>query len=115
MVTQMKRATDIIGDGSINFYPELPQVDLAEIIGKDVVLMDVKILRNWAGEYGTSDWCLMNCQNQDIEGVPAEFTTKCGGRVLVKRIAELQSRGSLPCIVKVVMQGSTEKPYYNIL
>lgn len=111
----MKRASDIIGDGSIDFYKEMPQVELSEILGKDMVLMDARILRDWDSEYGKSDWCLMYMRNQDVEGLPSEFTTKCGGKVLVRRIGELQARKSFPCIVSVVMQGNEDKPYYNIL
>ena len=109
---KVKRASDIIGDGQINFYPELPTIDIQDIMGKDFMLMDAKILRDWPSEYtarGVSDWCLMQVQ---VDGT--DYTTRCGGRVLVKRVAELQSRKALPITVEVVMQGNADKPYYNI-
>ncbi len=109
---KVKRVTDVIGDGSINFYPELPQKPLKDYLGKDVMIMDAKILRDWEGDFGRSDWCLL--QLQDME-TSENFTTKCGGRVLVKRMAELQSRKALPIVGAIVTQGDSEKPYYNIV
>lgn len=114
-MVDMKRASDIIGDGSIDFYKELPTVDLKEILGKDIVLVDARIMKDWESEYGKSDWVLMYGLNNDIEGLPSDFTTKCGGKVLVRRVGELIARKALPCIVSVVTQGSEDRTYYNIL
>jgi hypothetical protein len=110
--TKVKRVSDIIGDGSISFYPEYPQKSLKDYLGKDVMVMDVRILRDWEGDFGRSDWCLL--QLQDME-TGENFTTKCGGRVLVKRMAELQSRKALPIVGAIVTQGDTDRPYYNIV
>lgn len=107
-----KRVSDVIGDGSISFYPECPQKSLKDYLGKDVFVMDVRILRDWEGDFGRSDWCLL--QLQDIE-TGENFTTKCGGRVLVKRMTELQSRKALPIVGAIVTQGDSDRPYYNIV
>jgi len=109
---KVKRVTDIIGDGSINFYPELPQRPLKDYLGKDVFIMDARILRDWEGDFGRSDWCLL--QLQEINS-GENFTTKCGGKVLTKRVAELLSRKALPIVGAIVTQGDSEKPYYNIV
>lgn len=107
-----KRVSDVIGDGSISFYPELPQRSLKDYLGKDVMLMDARILRDWEGDYGRSDWCLL--QLQDIN-TGDNFTTRCGGKVLTKRVSELLARKALPIVGAIVTQGDTDKPYYNII
>ncbi|MBA7639862.1 hypothetical protein ES703_47522 [subsurface metagenome] len=114
MEKQPKRVSDVIGDGKIDFYSDLPQRDLEDILGKDVMFMDVRIMRDWKSDYGkgTSDWCLI--QAQDI-ATGDNFTTKCGGVVLVKRMAELLGRKCFPIVGSIVMQGGSERPYYNIL
>lgn len=114
MEKKAKRVTDVIGDGKINFYPDYPQRDIEELLGKDVMIMDVRIMRDWKSDYGTgtSDWCLI--QAQDMES-GEDFTTKCGGVVLVKRMAELLGRKCFPIVGAIVMQGDSERPYYNIL
>lgn len=114
MEKQPKRVSDVIGDGKIDFYSDLPQRDLEDIIGKDVMFMDARIMRDWKSDYGkgTSDWCLI--QAQDI-ATGENFTTKCGGIVLVKRMAELLGRKCFPIVGAIVMQGDSERPYYNIL
>lgn len=116
MVTQKgKRVSDIIGDGKVNFYPEYAQIDLAAILGKDVMLMDARVMKDWPSEYtarGIADWCLL--QIQDLE-TGTNYTTKCGGVVLVKRVSELIARKAMPIIACIVTQGDAEKPYYNII
>lgn len=115
VATKLKRASDIIGDGSINFYPDLEKVDLEDVLSKDLILMDAKVLRDWPSEYsstGKADWCLLYFQE---EATGREFTTKCGGVVLVKRVADLLARKVLPVIACIKTQGDAEKPYYNIV
>ncbi|MBA7697486.1 hypothetical protein ES703_106151 [subsurface metagenome] len=71
-------------------------------------------MKDWPSEYGkgTSDWCLI--QVQDLE-TGENFTTKCGGVVLVKRMVELLGRKCLPIVGSIVMQGGSERPYYNVV
>lgn len=109
---KVKRVSDIIGDGSIDFYPDYPRIEVEDILGKDIMLMDAKILRNWPSDYGNgkSDWCLMQVQ---VDGV--DYTTKCGGVVLVNRVAELQARRAMPLLATIRMQGDSDRPYYNIV
>jgi len=108
------RVSDLIGDGKINFYPDLPRVDLEDILGKDVMLMDVQVMKDWKSDYGNglSDWCLI--QFQDLDSGENK-TTKCGGVVLVKRMAELKARKAFPIVGAIVTQGDSEKPYYNVV
>ncbi|MFC1902541.1 hypothetical protein ACFLX4_00525 [Chloroflexota bacterium] len=109
---QVKRVSSVIGDGSIHFYPELPQRPLKDYLGKDVMVMDAQVLRDWEGDFGRSDWCLL--QLQDMES-GENFTTKCGGKVLTKRVSELIARKALPIVGAIVTQGDTDRPYYNIV
>ena len=86
-MSEIKRVTDIIGTGDIEFHSDLPRMDLEDIIGEDYVFCDALIMKDWDTEYGKSDWCLLHLKKPDVSD-DSGFTTKCGGRVLVKRIAE---------------------------
>ncbi len=114
MENKQKRVSDVIGDGTISFYPEYPQRDIDAVVGRDFLFMDARIMRDWKSDYGkgTSDWCLI--QAQDPEN-GENFTTKCGGVVLVKRMQELLSRKAFPIVGSIVMQGETDRQYYNII
>ena len=109
-----KRVSDIIGDGKIDFYPDMKRVDLDDIIGRDIMIMDARIMKDWKSDYGNgvSDWCLIQYQDRESG---EDCTTKCGGVVLVKRIAELISRKAFPIVGSIVTQGDSERPYYNII
>ena len=78
------------------------------------MIMDARIMKDWKSDYGTgtSDWCLI--QAQDIE-TEENFTTKCGGVVLVKRMTELITRKAFPIVGSIVMQGDSDRLYYNII
>lgn len=110
---KVRRVSDIIGDGTINFYPEYTQRDISEVLGKDFMLMDARIMKDWKSDYGngTSDWCLLAMQDLDTG---ENFTTKCGGVVLTKRITELLARKALPTVGCIFMQGDSDRAYYNI-
>lgn len=113
-MTDLKRVSDVIGTGEIEFYPEYPRKDLDDgVLGKDWVIMDVDIMRDWKSEYGgTSDWCLICIQDPETG---ENYTTKCGGVVLVKRMAELKARKAFPIVGAIVMKGDSERPYYQII
>lgn len=111
MSDKAKRVSDVIGDGKVSFYPDLPKVKVEDILGKDVMIMDAKIMRDWEGEWGKSSWCLLWVQDAETgEG----STTKCGGVVLVKRVQELIDQKCFPIIGAIVMETGGEFPYYNI-
>jgi len=112
---KQRRVSDVIGDGKVEFHPEYDRIELSEILGKDLMFMDAVIMKDWPSEYtasGKASWCLMWVQ--DVE-TGANFTTKCGGQVLVKRIGELLARKAFPIIGSVVSQGDVDRPYYNII
>lgn len=113
-MTDIKRVSDILGDGKIDFYPEYPRLDLeTQVLGKDWIIMDVQIMKEWKSDFGgTSDWCLICIQDQESG---QNYTTKCGGVVLVKRMAELKARKAFPIVGAIVMQGGTERPYYQVI
>lgn len=112
--TKEKRVSDVIGDGKIDFYPDMPRTDLEDVLGRDIMIMDARIMKDWKSDYGNglSDWCLIQYQDRESG---ENYTTKCGGVVLVKRMAELISRKAFPIVGSIVTQGDSERPYYNIL
>jgi hypothetical protein len=112
VIKQNRRVSDILGDGKINFHDDLARIDFKDLVGKEVVLEDARIMRGWHSQFGDSlrDWCLLQVA---VEGVP--FTTKCGGVVLVKRVEELIRRKALPILATITLEGDSERPYYNII
>jgi hypothetical protein len=112
MVTKAtRRVSDILGDGKINFHEDLPREEIRNLAGKEITLLDARIMRGWHSQFGDSnrDWCLLQV---DVKGV--EFTTKCGGVVLVKRVDELIRRKALPILATITLEGDSERPYFNI-
>jgi hypothetical protein len=113
--TKEKRVSDIIGDGKIDFHPEYARIELSEILGRDVMIMDARIMKDWPSEYtasGKASWCLIWVQDMETG---ENYTTKCGGVVLTKRIGELIGKKCFPIIGSIVTAGDEERPYYNVI
>lgn len=114
MQKELKRVTEVIGSGDIEFHPELPRMDFEDILGDDWIIRDVQIMKGWETEFGKSDWCLIQLAKPDVEGDEG-FTTKCGGKVLTKRLTELKAGGHLPIIGKFVMKGEGDRQYFQVI
>ena len=98
--------SDEFGSGS--FYPDLPKKPLAEVLDVTYSIVDATIVRDFEGKFGKSDFALLLIE--DIN-TGEQFTTLCGGEVVVKKLEKALAQKLLP------LYGTIVKPaqYYDIL
>lgn len=82
---------EVLG-GSIKFHEELPRLKKEELTGVKFILRDARIIDDWDGQWGTSEFTLLMVQLEDGK----EVTTLCGGVAVVRQVRKLLKRGQLP-------------------
>lgn len=108
---KLKSASDILGDGQ--FFPDKPKVPFSECLGKEFVLIDAKIIKDFNGQFGKHDAGLMLLEpTGDMETEAVQFTTICSGLVVVERLQKLITNHALPCLVTPTYVNDT---YYNLI
>ncbi|MBA7642103.1 hypothetical protein ES703_49789 [subsurface metagenome] len=91
----------------IDFHPDLPKKPLAEILDKECLISDIKVIRNFQSEFGESDFALLLLRDL----VTGEyFTTLCGGMVVVKKCQYLLDNALLPIKGMITFAGK----YYDL-
>jgi hypothetical protein len=105
MVKELKRVSDIVGKGQ--FYPEMPKKALNDVLGKDYELTDATIVRDFDSKFGKSNFALLLLT--DLKS-GEQFTTLCGGMVVVKKVQHLLAYDALPVVACIVNTGR----YYDI-
>lgn len=104
MAQDLKTFSEALGVSP--FYPELPRIELGEILGEDLVVLDAKVMKDFESEkYGNHDLALLRIQLK-----ADEFTTACSGMVLCKKVQVALDRKLLPLKGKIV-----KDKYYDIL
>lgn len=92
---------DVLGS-RVQFHEELDRVKKEELVCKKFKLLDGKVIDDWDGEFGTSQFALMKVELEDGRQV----TTLCGGKAVVRQISRLLKRNYLPgriwCILNVM-------------
>lgn len=92
---------DALGTG-VKFHEDLPRVDKKELIGEYVFLRDGKVIDDWDGEWGTTEFALLMFERGDGQAV----TTLCGGKAVVRQVRRLLKYNKLPgrwrCFLNVV-------------
>ena len=88
------------------FYPNADRRELAMILDMPFILKDARIVEAFETAFGVSDFALLLLE--DSEG--AQFTTLCGGMVVVKKI-RLVLEGNLFPLMAVLSKGER---YYDI-
>ena len=109
-----KSFAEHFGDGQ--FYPDLPKIDFKELLDRELVLHECKILANFKGKFGTHDAALMLLS--EVKTEKERFTTICSGEVVVDRIKQvLETPVELPMLCTPVSVAGAEgdNPYYNLL
>lgn len=81
-----------LGTG-IKFHPELRRVKKEELMCVPIVLQDAKIIDDWDGTWGTSEFALLRVE---IEDTKESVTTLCGGKAVVRQVNRLQKQRRLP-------------------
>ncbi len=92
---------DVLGSG-VKFHEDLPRVDKESLVGIKFKLLDGKVIDDWDGQWGTSQFALLKVELED--GKLA--TTLCGGKAVVRQVSRLLKRGYLPgriwCILNLL-------------
>ena len=93
---------------SIDFYPDLPKLDLEDVLDKPFLIKDALVVKGFKSEFGESDFALILLE--DLENF-SRCTTLCGGMVVVKKLEQARAQRLLPLI------GTICKPahYYDIV
>ena len=102
-----KTFSDLLGGGE--FYPDLPRIDLKELIDRQVLVVDAQIIEDFSSKFGTHDALLLLVEMPE-DG--SQYTTITSGEVIIKRVMKALKEGLLP-LKGTITKG--EKPYYNIL
>lgn len=105
MVKGAKRFADVMP--KLEFYPDLPKLNLEEVLDKEYEVTDAHIVRDFDSKFGPSDFALLLLTNMQ-NGV--QSTTLCGGVVVVKKIQYAMDNGLLPLIGTITYNGH----YYDI-
>lgn len=80
----------------VDFFPDLPKKKADEIAGRQLLILDAKIVRKFKSKFGTSDFALMLCA--DPSNTAEKFTTICSGGVVVKAIETALDGELLPLL-----------------
>lgn len=94
--------------GSGHFYPHLPKRPLAEVMDKMYSVVDAVIIRGWESNFGESDFALLLLEDPK-DG--AQFTTLCGGEVVIKKLQRALDRKLLPLNGTIIKLAR----YYDII
>lgn len=96
-------------------WPDLPQVQLQDVLGTDLLLQDCTFLRGSYTDPVTreiSTYAVIKFA--DVE-TGEEKTTLCGGNVVVRKLRELQENSQFPIIGQITLeQGGSYGRYYDI-
>lgn len=102
------KLSEAIGRGAVDFHPDLPKIDKAELVGADFVILQAKIIEEWESEYGTSSFCLLRVRLENAE----EKTTLMGGKAIVRQVSKLLRDRKLPVRVCLNKREGSYGDYY---
>jgi len=91
---------DVIPHG--DFYPDLPREELGYILERTYRIVDATIVEDFEGKFGPSTFALMLMEDLD-DG--HQFTTLCGGMVVVKKVRKALEGKMLPLIGTICKPG----------
>lgn len=105
----VKKARQSFGDvmPKIEFHQDLDKVPLEEVIGNEYEITDAMVVRDFSSKFGSSDFALLLLTDQDTN---KQFTTLCGGMVVVKKIQFALEGKLLPLMGTITY----DKDYYDI-
>ena len=93
--------------GQEPFYPDSERRELASLLDSPYILQDARIVEQFETAFGVSDFALLLLVDAD----GAEFTTLCGGMVVVKKVRQVIEGKLFPLMATLV---KTER-YYDII
>jgi hypothetical protein len=110
----IKSVTDVLGDGQLHFHDDLEKVSLQQLLDVPFVILEVKFIEGWQSQFGDSDFCLIRGTLEET-GVGKEFTTLCGGEVVLKRVKQLIAKRAIPILATFKMVAGVSFNYYTIV
>lgn len=104
-----KQATKSFGDvmPKIEFYPDLPKVELKDILDKEVEIVDAQIVADFTTKFGVHDFVLL-LYTELKDGT--QYTTISSGMVIVKKLKYALDNRLLPLKGTITWTGQ----YYDI-
>jgi len=96
-----KGIKDALGDGKIDFHPELLKVKFQELLGQQFLIKQVRIIDDWDGQFGASSFALILIEFPD----GSLKTSIAGGKAVMRQVRKLVQKKMLP--VKVVLNQIT--------
>jgi len=105
---QTKGIKDALGDGKIDFHPELPKIKFADLLGATVVLKQVRIIDDWDGIFGASTFALILIEYAD----GSLKTSIAGGKAVMRQVRKLVQKKMLPVKVTLNKVPSGSGEYY---
>lgn len=99
---------DVLGDGKIEFHGDLPKIKFAELLGQNFIIKQVRVIDDWDGVFGTSEFALTLVEFPDGRLV----TTIAGGRAIMRQTKKLIDKRMLPVRVTLTQKPSPNGDYY---
>ena len=94
--------------GRAKWYPELPKVALKDLIDVQFELADATVVENFESQFGLSTFALLLGTRLDGS---TQFTTLCGGSVVVKKVRKAIEAKLLPLLATIFWNDH----YYDII
>lgn len=101
-----KDVKTVIGDGRINFFPDLEKVKFESLNEKTFLIWGVKIVPGFDSRFGTSDLCLLVIETVDGK----KLTTAASGVAIKKQVNAFKVACTWPIRVKLIKESNTDKP-----
>ena len=92
-----------------DIFPEAEQVEIADLIGVDILIKDYLVMDGVNGEY-----LIINFERPDA---PGDFSTACGGIIVCRKVMEAKKMGLLPlvgAITRVPSKVKGHSAYYDL-
>ncbi len=99
--------------GGIKFHEDLPRMNKEELIAAEFVLWDARVVDDWDGSFGVTQFCLVALELEDGK----KITSLMGGKAIVRQVGKLLRLGKLPgrirCVLnKVPSKDGSGREYY---
>jgi len=89
------------------FYPDLPKVKLADILGKALVIRDATIIENFESQFGIHPFAILMLEDPENGTMSTVGTSAI---VVLKKVRSLLAYKFLPCMVTFSKPGA----YYDM-
>lgn len=100
-----------------SLWPDLPQAEIEDLIGTDIIIEDVRFLSS--SKYPKADgsageYAILKCQNPETGGL---FTMANGGAVVLQKLHECKDKRAFPVLgaFREVTPAAGGRAYYDLL